>query len=198
MNFLKTALSLCSMLFLLQVCQKKPDFSKTPLISVESLSRSFNGFSGDNVLVKIRFQDGNGDLGLTDDERNTIRPITRANATRTFQEYFYTLNTAGQVIDSTKNKFFHNLFVRILRKNTAGEFVDVVFPDPNLDFKYAFKPLYEVNRQTPMEGIIEYNMNLSQPTFKKNDVLKFEIQLCDREKNFSNIVLSETITLLMQ
>ncbi len=195
---LKTALACLFLSILLATCRNVPSFPKEPVISIESLTRTFNGFSGDNVLLKIRFQDGTGDLGLESGERQTTRPVTRISGTQPFQEYFYTFNSFGQLTDSTRNKFYHNLFIKLSRKNSSGIFEEIVFPDPNFNYNYGFKPLYENNRKTPMEGLIEYNMNLSQPTFKKNDIIKCEIQICDRDKNFSNTVVSEVLTLLME
>lgn len=198
MNPLHKALYSICIISVLANCQNKPDFPKEPTIKIESLTRSVGEFSGDDVLLKIYFQDGNGDIGITDDERQTIRPVTIANAKRPYQEYFYTFNSFGQLIDSTRNKFHHNLFVKPFVQNASGEFVEVVFPDVSLDFKYGFKPLYEGNRQTPMEGTIEYKMSLSPPLFKKNDIVKFEIQICDRAKNLSNVVMSEPLKLTME
>ena len=184
------------LLLALAACQNKPDFPRTPAITFESISRSLNEFSGENVLVKIRFQDGNGDLGITDDERTPIRPLRPSNQTP-FYEYTYTFNSAGAVTDSTRNKFYYNYFVKVLKKNTTTNlFEPVVFPNVNTTYDYAFKPLYEGNRKTPMEGILEYSMLFFPGAdLKKNDILKFEIQICDREKNISNSIVTNEITL---
>ena len=54
-------------------CVKEPEFSTTPAISFSSIQKitktSNDGFGGktkiDSIIMSIRFEDGDGDLGIT-------------------------------------------------------------------------------------------------------------------------------------
>lgn len=178
-------------------CQNDPDFPNEPIISVESLTRVYDGFNSDNIILKLRFQDGNGDLGIAPSERTTPRPLRPSTSNQPFHRYFYTFNGSGQAIDSTFNKFSDNIFITTYRRNALGVFELVPFPDPTFTFTGSFPLLYEGNRQTPMEGIIQYTMRATPPLFKKGDVLRLDIQIADRSKTLSNIV-SDTLTLKVE
>ncbi len=67
----------------LDSCKKIPHYSKTPAISfgndyISIFGNVYNSGSqsyGDSIIVKIKFQDGDGDLGLdADDKKNDTLP----------------------------------------------------------------------------------------------------------------------------
>lgn len=180
-------------------CNLKPDFPQEPVISSLKLERVYNGFGTDDVIIKVGFQDGDGDLGITSEERATPRPLQKATSNLPFQEYKYTFAASDRplVLDSMPNPYYFNMFIKIFRKNGFGEFEEVVYPTPNFSFNTAFPPLYEGTRRTPMEGSIDYTIQPIPPTFNKNDHLRIQVQIVDRKLNLSNI-MSDTITLKMQ
>jgi hypothetical protein len=180
-------------------CNLKPDFPKEPVITSLKLERTFNPFGFDEVTMKVGFQDGDGDLGITSEERATPRPLRIATSNQPFQEYKYTFTASNPpvALDSVPNPYYYNMFVKIFRKNGFGEFEEVVFPTANFSYNTSFPPLYEGTRRTPMEGSIDYTIQPLPPTFNKNDFLRIQVQLVDRNRNMSNIV-SDTITLKME
>ncbi|MEN9363790.1 MAG: hypothetical protein RI903_1099, partial [Bacteroidota bacterium] len=101
-------------------CVKEPEYSMTPAITFESIQKitktSNDGFGGkakiDSVIMSIRFEDGDGDLGIT----------------------------AAEIKANSKYKDFRNFEVDVmLRKN--GKFVPVTF-SPKLGglMNFQFRP----------------------------------------------------------
>jgi hypothetical protein len=180
-------------------CNLKPDFPKEPVITSLKLEQTLNGFTGTDVTLKVGFQDGDGDLGITSNERKTPHPLRIATSNLPFQEYKYTFAASNPpvALDSVRNPYYFNMFIKIFRKNGFGEFEEVVFPTPGFSYNTSFPPLYEGTRRTPMEGSIDYTIQPIPPTFNKNDLLRIEVQVVDRKLNLSN-VMSDTITLKMQ
>jgi hypothetical protein len=184
-------------------CNLKPDFPKEPVITSLKLERTLNSFGFDDVTIKVGFQDGDGDLGITSEERATPRPLRIATSNLPFQAYKYTFTASNPpsnqpiALDSVRNPYYFNMFVKIFRKNGFGEFEEVVFPTSDFSYNTSFPPLYEGTRRTPMEGSIDYTIQPLPPTFNKNDFLRIEVQVVDRKLNLSNI-MSDTITLKMQ
>ncbi len=92
-SFLLVSVSLVS-------CFKEPEFSLTPSIEFDNYTSdirldAFLGATKDSVVVTVRFQDGDGDLGLdeeskreaqkTDDFNYLVRPFRKVNGT--FQSF---------------------------------------------------------------------------------------------------------------
>ncbi len=63
-----------SVTLLIVACEKVPKYSKTPEISFDSFSIERNVFNVDNsstvdnVTIKLNYKDGDGDMGLTNEE----------------------------------------------------------------------------------------------------------------------------------
>ncbi|MDX2302147.1 MAG: hypothetical protein NW226_05070 [Microscillaceae bacterium] len=170
----------------IQACYKKPDFDFAPKIEfdkVQVFPPSSDLIPQDSVVISIKFQDGNGDLGLTSEDR-TVAP---------YQEF---LIFEG---DTTRNPFHFNYFVDVF-KLQGENFVPVVFPNAELNFNGAFQPLFEdPEREGPLEGVLNYGLKITLgSTFKANDVLKFRIQIADRTLNLSNIIETDTLTVLRE
>ena len=86
---------------LLMGCRKEEKFSDVPFIEFVSLEPNTIGTSGTDVILTIRFQDGNGDIGL--DESDTYFPF------------------------DTSSVYYYNCFVSYFEKRN-GEFVEVELP----------------------------------------------------------------------
>jgi hypothetical protein len=188
----------CLALLGLWSCQYKPDFPKEPQITLDRIDQFFNvTTNGDGLTVFLRYQDGDGDLGLTAEDRATPTTITPQTANKPFQEFKYTFGTNGQILTQEKNKFYFNLFVTTYKKNASGVFE--VFEFSDIPISQAFTPLHEGTRRSPMEGTIEYNfLNFFALPFPKGTQFYFEFQIADRALNLSNVVRSEVITLKME
>ena len=125
-------------------------------------------------MIVIKFRDGDGDLGLTSEDRNNP-PYQLLNP------------------DGTPNRYYYNYFVQVFRK-TKG-----VFNEINFDFPYcSFLPLRTDGKTGPIEGDLEYGVApfyLNSPLFPQpaNDTLKFRIQIIDRALNESNIIETDEV-----
>lgn len=78
---LKYILPLVAVLLITESCKKLPDYSKTPAIEFSGFEIYRNRLNPltltneDSVVVKIKFQDGDGDLGMDEeDKKNDTLP----------------------------------------------------------------------------------------------------------------------------
>lgn len=158
---------------------KGPNFNNTPSISFNRFNVYRNyiesklGNRVDSVVIVIKFQDGDGDLGLTSDERDNNPE---------FKQF---------LADGTPNKYWYNYFVRAFRR-TDGEFVEF-FPNPS--FSGAFPPLKPDGKPGPIEGDLEYGLSFPLFNSPANDTLRFEIQIVDKKKNESNIIRTDPVVI---
>jgi hypothetical protein len=73
-----------SFVFLMTSCFKEPEFSLSPEISFDSISSSirldqFIGATKDSVVVTIKFQDGDGDLGYNETQKTIAQESDNFN-----------------------------------------------------------------------------------------------------------------------
>ncbi|MGA0557403.1 hypothetical protein ACO2Q8_12175 [Larkinella sp. VNQ87] len=83
-RFIRKGLFFFGIAGLLVGCLEPPDFSDTPEISSPSVNSfpAFDDFSQvpkDSVVISVRFQDGDGDLGASTEERDTAKYIGWGN-----------------------------------------------------------------------------------------------------------------------
>ncbi len=163
MNSLLKYIILLPLVFLmLEGCKKLPSFDKTPEIEfngfevhrnrLNSLSLSYE----DSVVFKIKFQDGDGDLGMDEEDK--------------------------------KNDTLPNFIMKSYVKNNTP-FLDSV------TYKGQFQPL-TLSAKTikgPIKGELRYVQTFSYSDFSVRDSLRFSIQIKDREDNFSNIIMTDTL-----
>lgn len=89
------------MVLLLTSCQKEEKYSDIPHIEFISLESINDGSSDMDVRLTFKFQDGNGDIGLDDDDTET--PFDTASV------------------------YYYNCFISYFEKQN-GEFVEVELP----------------------------------------------------------------------
>lgn len=187
-------------LFLLASCKTKElNLSKNPRITSLSASHS-SPFGTDLQTLKIVFEDGDGDVGLTSEERTTPIPPKPATSNKPFQRYIYTFNSAGVAIDSIHNLYHYNVWVDIYRKNAQGTFelVKIMgFPEPATLFYTVFTPLSREYADKPNGYSIDKELHFMPPHFAHGQELRIDVRVVDRAKNVSNLV-SEYVTLRMQ
>ena len=94
-------LSLLLVALSLSACRKPEKFSEIPTIEFVSLEASEDPSSGTDVLLTIKFQDGDGDIGL--DESDTQAPF------------------------DTSSIYYYNCFITYYEKQN-GNFVEVELP----------------------------------------------------------------------
>ena len=168
-------------LALLSSCTEEPIWSTTPTITFDNIQNitkiSNDGFGGqtkiDSVIMQIRFQDGDGDLGLTEAE-------LKANP--------------------AKYKDFRNFEVGVLLKKN-GQFVPITF-SPALGGLMNFK-FKQDQKSGPIEGTVAYSTQFVYAFYKgysplftpKNDTLKFKIFIRDNALNQSNTIETDPIVI---
>jgi hypothetical protein len=154
-----------------------PDFDVIPKIEPRPSKVFYNiidsrlGNRVDSVIVVLHFEDGDGDLGLTSEDRQSNPKFQQNNA------------------DGTPNRYYYNYFARVFRK-VNGEFVDA---NAGVPFSGAFPPLKPDGKPGPIEGELEYSLLFPLSSSQPNDTLRFEIQIVDKELHESNIILTDPI-----
>lgn len=174
-------------------CFGPPDFSNQPEIAFNSIQiRDYPAVPqfADSVIISINFQDGDGDLGLN--EIDTLLTQFKAQ----------TINDNG---DTVNNPFFNNYFLTIIRR--SGNVLDTpivnAFVDPDAsNFDSRFPHIGDGSGA--LEGILKFDFFIP---YKKNgggifatpfnfgDIIYFDVQIADRERNLSNIATTSEIVL---
>jgi hypothetical protein len=167
-------------------CQKEPAYmnESTPHIEYdgyEQLTLTDNfGNRYDSLIFSIRFQDGDGDLGLSSatDHKDMGPPYQFLN------------------LDGSRNPDYYNYVVDTFLKR-EGRFIPFPFPNPGFTYSGRFMRLSHDDRLEPLEGILRYSLpawyqsSVSRP----GTVVKFRIYIKDRALNKSNVVETDEIAL---
>lgn len=199
-------------------CVNPPEnFPTVPQITFESLE--YVSTSGpDSLIVDVKFQDAEGDLGLSatdinppfnvvDYQRNPAgNLITYANRPPQAPAY----NPVDWVIDPIinnqvvkdtiwvkQNPNQYNIFVRFYIKRN-GKFTEFKWSDPPFytTFNGRFPRILTTEEGQAVEGNIRYGMLSSgwQSIFR-TDTIRVDVEIQDRELNRSNQVSSPEVTL---
>lgn len=164
-------------------CLKEPEYSPTPSISFNDIrvsrAPSVAGSTPlDTIRITINYQDGDGDLGLSEDERK--------NPPYDFQ--------------SGANRFYYNFFIEPFVRNSAtGKYESLVskglaksgayngaFPHPTSTTD---------NKAAPIKGTLTYRPDvfpLGSP-FQPRDSVRFEVTIADRALHVSNTITTRSI-----
>ena len=172
-------------------CIKKPNFPVIPEIFPDYVVNkpTVNPLSGrvieDSLFISIKYQDGDGDIGLT--PADTLPPFG----------IFEGNNPANP-----RNKYYWNYHCQMQTK-INGIFVDFVLPgEQNLNGRIS--PLLEGTVKSPIEGSILYIptavpsdifYDVINQTTRYNVETRFKIFIYDKARNQSNEILTETVTL---
>lgn len=200
-------------------CKKNPEYPAVPEIEFRSIERFtvFDNFSQtytDSVNITIHFKDGNGDLGLTDQE--TQSP---------YQPYYFILNNNSEYIlygsSDTLPPFDDCNY--LIGEFTGAAGLDTVLVQPNQDFFNYFADLYIKNGNTfeiidlqgicpapfngrfpvlspdatysgPLDGLLTFN--ISDPGLRflvEGKTVKFRIFIKDRALNSSNAIWTSEV-----
>ncbi|MFM1912566.1 MAG: hypothetical protein RIR51_404 [Bacteroidota bacterium] len=159
-------------------CINPPEFSNTPEISFEGIKKVnktiFNDLLGevkvDSVIISVNFKDGDGDLGLTNEELS----------------------------NNPKYKDFSNFIVKTFIK-INGEYQEAELNPPLGGLiNFEFLPNQKsgpVEGTISYSTIFIYDLYSGySPYFKpKNDTLKFQIKLIDNSFNESNVIETDSV-----
>jgi hypothetical protein len=155
-------------------CNKPPVYPIEPHIAfkgIESYPVFNQGIKKDSLIIVTRFEDGDGDLGLTAEEVNNP-PYNQGN------------NALNYLVETFVKQQGSAGFVKIDLPATSGRFFRLS-PD---------------SRVGPLEGDLRYS-GIKVPAqnifnLKAGDQIKFRIQIRDRALHASNTVDTEAHTII--
>ncbi|KPM48896.1 hypothetical protein [Jiulongibacter sediminis] len=120
----------------------------------------FIGANKDSIVINVHFQDGDGDLGLGEEDK--------ANA--------------------QKNDDFNYIIKPYRMRNGVFQPYDPLVP------LSGYFPLLKIDEKPgPLEGTLSYTIQFFHSFTRKNDTLRFDIQIKDRAGNLSNVTETEPI-----
>ncbi|QMU29202.1 hypothetical protein [Adhaeribacter radiodurans] len=184
---MKNTLSIFSLLLLLTgalwSCHTPPKFPIEPNISFKKVVPyhfTENGQPKDSIVVIIRFEDGDGDLGLTDaDNQPPFNPTGP-------------LVPNGPVVP--QGEFFYNYFIKMFVKRN-GQFEEFQFPSAG-GLNGRFFPLAPDGRTGPLEGDLNYGIVIRPGrNFVPGDIVKFEVYIVDKQLHLSNKITTDEVAL---
>lgn len=155
-------------------CTGEPDFSNVPnlLEGSTTISKTTNtdrlGNSQDSLVIGVKFQDGDGDLGLS----------------------------SNMYPDSVLIKEGYNYEVRTFRR-VRGQFQDIT-QSFGVSNSGNFPRLRQDNKVGPIEGTLSRSIMIPHLAVSRNDTLKFMIKIKDRALNVSNEVETPSVILRVE
>ncbi|WP_400191383.1 hypothetical protein [Hymenobacter sp. B81] len=157
-------------------CLNPPDYPDTPSISFKSFTRqrvSDRFGTYDTLTVTISFKDGDGDLGLNNDEEQP--PYNRLN------------------LDGTENRYYNNYYLQPQIRKANGEFEDTTFSIP---FNSRFPRLAPTEKPAPLRGDLSFGYKLFQGSLGRPGAqLRFRVSIIDRALHESNEVITDAVTI---
>lgn len=119
-------------------CYKEPEFSATPQIEFESIGKQvridqFSGANKDSVVIAVKFQDGDGDLGLNNEEVAAAQEAGDYNyVVRIFRK------TRGQFVEFQPFIPYSGFFFRLKNDDKIGPIEGTL--RYSIDFPHPFTP----------------------------------------------------------
>ena len=171
-------------------CIQAPEYALTPEIDIKEVRKVVIPPAGGNNLSNeitfvLNFRDGDGDLGLSDDDIK-LSPFTDA------------AQTAAALRNHTDNTL--NYYIQPLKK-VGGVFVTYKTPPPFGkigEYDSRFPRLDGTDaKPAPLKGELNYRLPifLDGGSYSAGDVFKFQLTILDRQLHVSNTVTTEEITL---
>ncbi len=172
-------------------CLKKPEYSVVPQIFPDFVMNkpTLNTLSGrvieDSLFISIKYQDGDGDIGLT--ASDTLPPFG------IFE---------GGISTNPRNPRYWNYHCQMQTK-INGVFVDFILPG-NQNLNGRISPLLEGMAKSPIEGTILYIptavpsdlfYDVISQTTRFNVETRFKIFIYDKALNKSNEIVTESVIL---
>jgi hypothetical protein len=203
-------------------CQDRPTFPLTPSINLnEFYFKEIQDLSLDSLIIKIKFEDGDGDLGLNADEiqypYQLMDPVTNLKGDTLrygdpgAPEEYDCMNyeiirketsvngslvvTADTIyVDRNENHF--NFFLTFLIEQDDGSFEAY---NPALERNCAppyYGRYFILNPPLPLDirpltGELQYSLVSGFRLLFRNEIIKLKIQIQDRKLNKSNILVTD-------
>ncbi len=198
-------------------CFNEPNLGFPPKIDFDKVEFVEAGFL-DSLIVFVKFEDGDGDLGLRGDE--TFPPYQAFDFIRDDSgslisfgsrpglppynpiDWIINPEVSGQVIRDTilirTNDNHYNYFVEFMVKQAGGNFISLDPRNPPFfqTFNGRFPLLNRTEEIRPLAGTLRYGLVSSQfNNLFGTQTIKLRIQIQDRALNRSNTIESVEFTL---
>ncbi|QHT69904.1 hypothetical protein GXP67_26295 [Rhodocytophaga rosea] len=157
-----------------------PNFPDAPKISFRDI-RKFRvtdrlGNTNDSISIALKFQDGDGDLGLTQEEIDNHPPP--------YQQLIQ--NPDGS---TSPNPRYYNYYIQQYRKVNE----DWV-PEDRLPSLKGHFPVLNEGKKGPIEGTLYYAVSFPlTPSSAANAIYKYDIYILDRAGNASNTITTSEV-----
>ncbi|MEQ9442873.1 MAG: hypothetical protein RIG62_27780 [Cyclobacteriaceae bacterium] len=209
----------------LSACFDEPDYAAEPVITgIEDFYFVDVPSGFDTLVVRVNFQDGDGNLGLTareeeffgqyklplpTDENGELIRYDPSQGPFNCNDYAFPagnnpLVINGDTITDTvrveRNPLVRNFELTIFTREEGGEYQAVDFGDPSIcraPLGGRFPPLKDDFSNTkPLEGTIQFSAPslVFRPLFR-NDSLKLGVVIRDRTGNESNMFITNSFAL---
>lgn len=200
-------------------CHERPTFPSTPSISFSDYYfREIADYPLDSLIIKVNFEDGDGDLGLESTEtsppyhlldiivtngdtlkygdNDTLPPYNCVDyeILRKESSVNGSLVVTADTLYVIRNPNYFNFFLTFLVKQADGSFREF---NPALDRNCA--PPYNgrffiLNTEydiRPLTGELQYTLVSGFRLLFRNDIIKLRVQIQDRSLNKSQILETE-------
>jgi hypothetical protein len=155
-------------------CVETPNFDNTPSIQFNSIDKytvkpdPFYGPNAraDSVVITIDFEDGDGDLGITQEERSDTAVL------------------------NSKYRDWGNYELKVLRLEN-NRFVQLPFLATQ---KLFFPVLKRDGKPGPIKGKLDFSQTFFYSRTARPSVLKFQVRIRDRALRASNVIETDTIS----
>nr|WKN34344.1 hypothetical protein K4G66_18355 [Tunicatimonas sp. TK19036] len=222
---MKQGLYIFSFLFItmgVSACFDEPDYSDVPFITgIDDFYFVDVASGADSLIIRVSFQDGDGDLGLSNNEIDpelalqfTFPPGPNGEKYYIFDgtnpdlvpydcrryQYFETIgqDTIRDTVMVDYNPYYYNFeviwYTKVDNEYKEFDFRSELCRSPLAGrFPYLKK---DFSNTKPLEGTIKFSIPsiVFKPQFR-NDSLKFGVIIRDRAKHESNVVESPPFTL---
>jgi hypothetical protein len=165
---------LAAVALLLGACSDKTEFSEVPFIRYTAFEQLKTISGKDSIgMLKLYFTDGDGDMGLN--ASDTLSPYNKGSL------------------------YYYNFFITYFEKQN-GVWTKVVLPPPfpgadTLTNNSRIPNLTPTGQNKSLEGEISMQLFTNNP-FSPYDTIRYEVRICDRALNMSNLVQTPEIVLV--
>lgn len=160
---------------LLSSCLTAPDYPIEPEISFKSIKdQRVSSPSGiyDTITVTVSFRDGDGDLGLSNEDIDP--PYNRLNS------------------DNTVNRYYNNYFFQP-EQLVAGSTTWTPVYTGSYDSRYP--RLTDSEKAEPIKGDLNIGLKFYEASFPVGAQVRFRVSIADRALHESNVVVTDPITI---
>lgn len=147
------------LMVILSSCFKSQDFPIEPIISEPTFL-----IMGDSAVLSFKFTDGDGDIGLDDNEKNP--PY------------------------DTGSYYYYNLYLDYYEKDDVNGWQrGIDLAGDSISFSYRLEPIIVKGKSRGIKGSMDVSINAFQNPFSsQSDTIKFTVKLIDKALHESNVI----------